>query len=212
MAHFNFGGITNPFINDLAQCASIAGKKEISGKMYTDQTCVNETTDFAAAKFGDVAYWASNGKYRMPTADEMQKLYTDACRIAATYTTADGVEVAGTYYYNPGAGETAGAVEGTKVVTNDDMSKGLFLPWTGRGQNKVEYTIFAITTQAIYRTGTTLSASTLDNTFGVIYRPHTLTEKSGKYPDEYIYTYWEAKNQAAYGAAGRYAIRPVKVK
>ncbi len=212
MAHFNFGGITDPFINDVASCASIAGTKSISGKMYTDQTCINETTDFAAAKFGDIAYWASNGKYRMPTAEEMQKLYTDACRIKATYITADGVTVAGTYYYDPAAGETAGVVEGEKVVRNADMTKGLFLPYTGRYQSGNTYKLFAITTQAVYRSATTISASTLESTYGAIYRPHTLTESETKCDATYIYTYYEAKNQNAYGVLGRYAIRPVKVK
>ena len=123
MAHFNFGGIENPCINEAAKCASIAGSKDISGKMYTDQTCVNETTDFSAAKYGDIAYWASNGKYRMPTGEEMQKLYTDACRVKATYTTAEGVEVVGTYYYDPASGETPGAIEADtpRVLTNADM-------------------------------------------------------------------------------------------
>lgn len=212
MAHFNFGGITDPFINDVASCASIAGTKSISGKMYTDQTCINETTDFAAAKFGDIAYWASNGQYRMPTAEEMQKLYTDACRIKATYITADGVTVAGTYYYDPAAGETAGVVEGEKVVRNADMTKGLFLPYTGRYQSGNTYKLFAITTQAVYRSATTISASTLESTYGAIYRPHTLTESETKCDATYIYTYYEAKNQNAYGVLGRYAIRPVKVK
>lgn len=214
MAHFNFGGITNPFINDVTLSASIAGTKDISGKMYTDQTCVAETTDFAAAKFGDIAYWASKGAYRMPTADEMQKLYTDACRVKATYTTADGVEISGTYFYDPASGETPGAVEADapRVVKNADMKKGLFLPYTGRGQSGNTYAIYAVNTQGVYRSSTTISASTLEQTFGAIYRPHILSEADGKHPTDYIYTYWEAKNQTAYGVLGRYAIRPVKVK
>ena len=214
MGHFNFGGIENPFINNAAQCASIAGSKDISGKMYTDQTCVAETTDFAAAKFGDIAFWASNGAYRTPTADEMQKLYTDACRVKAVYTTADGIEVAGTYYYNPGAGETAGPVEADapRVLRNADMSKGLFLPYTGRYQSGSELNLYAITTQGVYRSSTTISASTLEQTYGAVYRPHTLTESSSKCDPTYIYTYYESKNQTAYGCISRYAIRPVKVK
>ena len=214
MGHFNFGGIENPFINNAAQCASIAGSKDISGKMYTDQTCVAETTDFAAAKFGDIAFWASNGAYRTPTADEMQKLYTDACRVKAVYTTADGIEVAGTYYYNPGAGETAGPIEADapRVLRNADMSKGLFLPYTGRYQSGSELNLYAITTQGVYRSSTTISASTLEQTYGAVYRPHTLTESSSKCDPTYIYTYYESKNQTAYGCISRYAIRPVKVK
>ena len=72
--------------------------------------------------------------------------------------------------------------------------------------------LYAIGSQAVYRSASTISASTLEQTYGAIYRVHTLQEKSGKYPEDYIYTYWEAKNQGAYGAISLYAIRPVKVK
>ena len=214
MAHFNFGGIENPCINDATMCASIAGSKDISGKMYTDQTCVNETTDFSAAKFGDIAYWASNGKYRMPTGEEMQKLYTDACRTKASYTTAEGVEVLGTYYYDPASGETPGAVEADtpRVLKNADMKKGLFLPYTGRFYSTALTKLYGINAQGVYRSSTTISASTLEQTYAAIYRPHTLTEKEGKYPADFIYTYWEAKNQGAYGVISLSAIRPVKVQ
>ena len=214
MGHFNFGGIENPFINDATKCASIAGSNDISGLMFTDQTCVNATTDFAAAKYGDIAFWASKGAYRMPTAEEMHKLYTDACRVKAVYTTADGVEVAGTYYYNPGAGETAGLIEVDTpiVVRNADMTKGLFLPYTGRYQSGNELTLFAITTQGVYRTSTTIGASTLESTYGAIYRPHITTESSSKCDPVWFNTYYESKNQTAYGCISRYAIRPVKVK
>ena len=214
MGHFNFGGIENPFINDAAKCISLAGKNDISGKMYTDQTCVNETTDFAAAKYGDIAFWASNGAYRMPTAEEMEKLYTDACRVKAVYTTADGIEVPGTYYYNPGAGETAGLIEvdSPRVVRNADMTKGLFLPYTGRYQSGNELKLFAITTQAVYRSSTTTSSSTLESTYGAIYRPHITTEDSSKCDPEFVNSYYQSKNQTAYGCVSRYAIRPVKVK
>ena len=191
-----------------------AGKNDISGKMYTDQTCINATTDFAAAKYGDIAFWASNGAYRMPTAEEMEKLYTDACRVKAVYTTADGIEVPGTYYYNPGAGETAGLIEvdTPRVVRNADMTKGLFLPYTGRYQSGNELKLFAITTQAVYRSSTTTSSSTLESTYGAIYRPHITTEDSSKCDPEFVNSYYQAKNQAAYGCVSRYAIRPVKVK
>ena len=214
MGHFNFGGIENPFINDATKCASIAGSNDISGLMFTDQTCVNATTDFAAAKYGDIAFWASKGAYRMPTAEEMHKLYTDACRVKAVYTTADGVEVPGTYYYNPGAGETAGLIEVDTpiVVRNADMTKGLFLPYTGRYQSGNELALFAITTQGVYRTSTTIGASTLESTYGAIYRPHITTESSSKCDPVWFNTYYESKNQTAYGCISRYAIRPVKVK
>jgi hypothetical protein len=92
------------------------------------------------------------------------------------------------------------------------MSKGLFLPYTGRYYSVNINKLYGINSQGVYRTATTISESTLEQTYAAIYRPHTLTEKEGKYPTEYIYTYWESKNQGAYGAISLYSIRPVKVK
>ena len=194
---------------------SIGGKDSMSGT-FNDIDVPPTLVSFAVdiAKYGDIVYWASNGKYRMPTGEEMQKLYTDACRTKASYTTAEGVEVLGTYYYDPAAGETPGAIEADtpRVLKNADMKKGLFLPYTGRFYSTGLTKLYGINAQGVYRSSTTISASTLEQTYGAIYRPHTLAEKDGKYPSDFIYTYWEAKNQGAYGAISLYSIRPVKVK
>lgn len=204
-AHFNFGGIENPFTYLIESVVAIEASDpafDFSGKMYTDKSCTAATTDFAAAKFGDIAYWASNGKYRMPTATEFQKLYDEACRIAATYTVGTSA-IKGTYYYNPGQGESAGAVEGTKELTADDLKVGIFLPWSGRGYNKTsgtntEWGIFKVNSQGVYRTSTVNKTSTAEATNGVIYRVQSLSE--GAYYN------------AAYGAEARYCVRPVYVE
>jgi hypothetical protein len=137
----------------------------------------------------------------MPTAVEFQKLYDEACRVAATYTVGTSA-IKGTYYYNPGAGETAGIVEGTKELTAEDLKVGIFLPWSGRGYNKVsgsntEWGVFKVNSQGVYRTSTVNTTSTTEATNGVIFRIQALDE--GAYYN------------ASYGAEARYAIRPVKV-
>lgn len=60
--HFNWGGIANPFLCAAEHSAVAAVGTDISGRMYTSQECTAATTDFSAAKFGDLAYWASTGK------------------------------------------------------------------------------------------------------------------------------------------------------
>ena len=61
--HFNFGGIAAPFSAAVADAVdNVEPGFNFGGKMYTDQACKVETTDFAAAKFGDIAFWASNGQ------------------------------------------------------------------------------------------------------------------------------------------------------
>ncbi|MBR0335812.1 MAG: hypothetical protein IIX34_02985 [Alistipes sp.] len=198
--YFNWGGIADPFSVAKTSAISMATSEpafDYSGKMYTDQACTVATTDFAAAQFGDVAYWASNGKYRTPTAVDFQKLYNEACRTKATYT-AGTVTINGTYYYNPGEGETAGVVDGTKVLTADDLAVGIFLPWAGRGYDGTEYNVYKIGAQGVYRTSTVNTTSTTDATNGLIYRVQSLTE--GAYYHK------------SYGATARYLIRPIYIE
>ena len=199
--YFNWGGIADPFSCAKTSAISMAVSEpafDYSGKMYTDQACTTATTDFAAAQFGDVAYWASNGKYRTPTAAEFQKLYDEACRTKATYTVG-ATTINGTYYYNPGEGEVAGSAADTiKTLTADDFTVGVFLPWSGRGYDGTEFNVYKIGSQGVYRTSTVNSTSTTDATNGLIYRVQSLNEGA----------YWHK----SYGATARYLIRPIYIE
>lgn len=199
--YFNWGGIADPFSCAKTSAISMATSEpafDYSGKMYTDQACTTATTDFAAAQFGDIAYWASNGKYRTPTVAEFQKLYDEACRTKATYTVG-ATTINGTYFYNPGEGETAGPIsDTTKALTADDLAVGVFLPWSGRGYDGTEFNVYKIGAQGVYRTSTVNSTSTTDATNGLIYRVQSLTE--GAYYHK------------SYGATARYLIRPIYIE
>ena len=205
VAHFNFGGIEDSFTITKASAISKATSDpafDFSGKMYTDQTCTTVTTNYAEAKYGDIAFWASKGKYRMPSKDDMEQLWTKACRTLATYnygkdTEGNDIIINGTYFYNPAKGELPGVVDGTKEVTDNDLKVGLFLPWTGRYYNGTEYNIYKINSQAVYRTSTVNSTSTEEDTHGVIYRIQSLTEGA----------YYNVN----FGATARYAIRPIYI-
>jgi hypothetical protein len=178
--------------------------------MYTDNTCATETSDFVTAKFGDVAFWASNGQYRMPTATEFGKLYTDACYTLAAYVYG-AYTIEGTYFYNPANGETAGLVDGTKTLTEEDLTVGLFLPWSGRGYNNVEYKIYKVGTQGYYRTSTVGVDSKDGQGYGVIYRvnDHTnLVNDGSKSVNDGV----ETATTYNFGATSRYAIRPILVE
>ena len=198
--HFNFGGIADPFSCAKASAISMATSDpafDFSAKMYTDQTCTTATTDFAAAQYGDIAYWASNGKYRMPSAEDFKTLWDNASRTLATYTVG-ATTIKGMYFFNPAAGE-APAVDSanTKVLTAEDLIVGLFLPLAGRGYDGTEYNVNKIGTQGVYRTSTVNKTSTADDTNGLIYRLHSLTEGA----------YWHA----SFGATARYLIRPIYI-
>lgn len=207
VSHFNFGGIgAGALHKDPASAVHLDGSIpfDFSGKMYTDQNCTAATTDFAAAKYGDVAYWASNGQYRMPSKADMETLYNNACRTLATYN-----GVSGTYFYNPAEGESAGVVDGTKGLTDADLEVGLFLPNAGRGYDNKDYTLYNINTIGMYRTSTVQEKSkTGVQGYGVVSRPNKLDETC----DFYNKTIRTADPKTyAYGACGRYCIRPIYI-
>ena len=205
--YFNWGGIADPFSCAKTSAISMATSEpafDYSGKLYTDQDCTAATTDFAAAKYGDVAYWASNGKYRMPTKAEMEKLHAESRYTLASYNGVDGV-----YYANPGEGETAGAAEGTKALTADDLTVGLFLPNAGRGYDNKDYTLYNLNTIGVYRASTVqVNSKATPQGYGVIFRVSKLGEG-----DYYNKTIRSGENPTyAYGACARYCIRPIYIE
>lgn len=217
-AHFNFGGIGDAVSNKYSSALHIAAPTgdadpfDFSGKMFTDATCTTTTTttNYAEAVYGDIAYWASEGQYRMPTAAEFEKLHTKACYTEATYS--DGTNtIYGSYFYNPGAGENPGKVEGTKTIEDTDLSVGLFLPWSGRAYNNAEYNVYKVHSQGFYRTSTVYDASTAEKGYGLIYRVSTfeiITNTGARSVTDSDNT---TANTFNFGATSRYAIRPVYI-
>lgn len=109
---------------------------DIAGKMYLDKYLSKETTDFNQALYGDIAYWASNGKWRMATYDEFYNLYSVASYRCGYYKTDDGQLVFGILFTTP---------EGERITdtsfqyfTKEQLDEGLFLPGAGYRQQAVE--------------------------------------------------------------------------
>ena len=78
MDHFNWGVCGANALNTSSSVCAKNVSQDISGKMFTDEACTAETSDFAAALYGDIAYWATQGAWRLPTQAELQKLYNEA--------------------------------------------------------------------------------------------------------------------------------------
>ena len=212
-AHFNFGGISDAFswCYDSALHIAATTVSDISGKMYTDATCATATTNYADAKFGDIAFWASKGKYRMPTDAEFDKLYKNACYIAATYTEGANT-ISGKYFYNPGVGEIAGEKEGTKTLTDDDLTTGLFLPYSGRGYNNNNLKIYKVDTQCVYRTSTVAeNVSTSEMGYGVVYTANNNKRNADTTTTKTVNDGTKSAKTLSYGATARYCIRPVYI-
>ncbi len=78
--------------------------------------------------FGDVAYWASNGKYRTPTAREFQNLI---CKTSMQYgyCVENGKKIYGHYFY-----KSTGCRKYNphpREITSEELKKGVFLPFAG---------------------------------------------------------------------------------
>lgn len=130
--HFNWGVCGK---NAISQSLYAKYNGDISGKMFIDQSCTQQTMDFNIASYGDIAYWASNGKYRMPTKEEMYRLFSMASYSRGCYVAADGSQTFGFLFKEP--------ENGTRVVetkfqyyTDYDLEHYLFLPNAGNRQAK----------------------------------------------------------------------------
>jgi len=133
--HFNFGGIDNSFTNLSTACISISTGLDIGGKMYTDSDCGTQTADFSSAKFGDLAYWASYGQYRMPTGTQLKTLRDNASISFGYYKpgeTVNGIDlkVWGLLFTNNDGTQVTDFTE--KEFSTSDLNTGLFLPLAGR--------------------------------------------------------------------------------
>ncbi len=149
--HFNFGGIEEPYTNATGSFAAPAGDFSISGRLFTDRECSQATDDFGAAKFGDLAYWASKGQYRLPTLEEIETL--KECDIQYGHVlTPDGMKVWGLYFSEP-ANPSEPKFDGLDVeITQELLEKGLFLPCAGRRADS-SVTVISFRTQGCYWTG-----------------------------------------------------------
>ncbi len=226
--YFNWGGIEDWVSNANTAYAKIdqATRPEfdLGGKMYTDQACTEETTDFESAKYGDVAFWASNGIYRMPTKTEMENLFNNTVAQYGYYTVGTR-KIYGWLFRDPSEGETAGRNKTAKAFTDEDLSTALFLPITGRRaavlgiQYKSQYTIIGRDNTGVYMTSTSKAITSDQNT--AFDNPNNANYDSynsrGKYYSYILYIkgnglQWPDGSSYAYTAYSGFNIRPVLVE
>lgn len=173
--HFNYGGIARQarFVSAGNYIVEPASDLDISGKVYSDINATNEVTGDAAFKeidtfasanhdelWGDIAYWASKGQFRLPKNTEMVKLHGVSDKLAGYYKTSDGAVVYGYLYRTPNPSrETSGT---NQEFTDADLESGLFLPKAGRrgATASASGTIINVMTQGMYRTSTYVKSVT----------------------------------------------------
>lgn len=100
-------------------------------RMYSDMNCTTVTENFGNAVCGDIAYWATQGKWRMPDKAEFQKLVDEASCQYGYYTNSDGGKIYGILFTEP-EGERVQNYT-LKELTEEEIDNGLFLPYEGVG-------------------------------------------------------------------------------
>lgn len=171
---FNFGGITDPWSPLADSSVNIAAGTSISGKIYVDAECIDEAVDFDDAEYGDIAFWASNGQYRMPTTEEFKTLIDNANSIFAQFNGVHGI-----YFWDPtddaGRTSTASTSGSSKeiILTKQQLNSGVFFPAVGRGfnqDNARKYEISGVGTTFMYRAAEaeTKESDATEDCYGVI--------------------------------------------
>ena len=167
--HFNFGGIGRyARFNTGNMKPSMA--MDISGKVYstidgTVELSEEDRFDYnseSASFWGDIAFWASMGEYRMPTNAEMKKLHNVSDKLLGWYVTPDGKKIWGVLFRTPNPKRSTNS-KPEMQFTDADMESGLFLPNAGRRANNGSASVIAVTTQGAYRTGAYINPKTVSD-------------------------------------------------
>lgn len=206
--HFNGGGIgANSLTKDDGFITSEAKEPfNYAGKLYSDPEATAEVSgtdrfNATGTLYGDLAFWASKGVWRLPTAEELMILHNGTHKVTAKYTTSDGFVVLG-YFYYPIVAEERKQGDYQWELTDKDLEYGVFLPYGGRRSNGTDI-IIAITKQGTYWSGTYIKS-------GYSAYFHHSENKTANLYDDQIYT----KNSnfnigTAYDHKAGFMIRPV---
>lgn len=131
--NFSLGQLgENAYSNKMVSLPGVyaAGMEDISGKLYYPSVAdYNETNLFDKATFGDLAYWASKGKYRIPRNSDMQIL-CDYASWQLGYIKVNNRNINGVLFYNPGNERITN--NKSRLLTDEEMETGLFIPSAGR--------------------------------------------------------------------------------
>lgn len=117
---------------------------DIAKKFYAEYGPLMKEVPYGSnVKYGDIVWYYTmnnNQKYRMPTGDELQKLYTDANVIPAYCYSNHGLRIYGAFFYTNTGGTRKktfptrpnALYKYSNVTALVRTNKGLFLPITGR--------------------------------------------------------------------------------
>ncbi|MBQ9463621.1 MAG: hypothetical protein IJU68_08230 [Bacteroidales bacterium] len=171
--HFNWGGLgKNSRLKDSGNyLTATTANFSIVKKIFSDATMSSEageeerfsnpgwTEDITL--MGDLAYWASKGKYRLPSSSEITELYVNdgnkngkKVKVQFGHIIKNGYNIWGVLYTTiPTWDSTADKISTDDIeLTDADLASGVFLPKCGRRANTSQ-TVIQQRVQGTYWTG-----------------------------------------------------------
>ncbi len=133
LSHFNWG-VCGKNSTSVSLCAKFTG--DLGAKLFTNVSCSQTTTSFNHAEYGDMAYWVSNGTLRLPSKEDMYKLYTEASYSRGYCLAPNGEKIYGYLFWTPENGRETNTKP--RAFSDSEMSTKLFLPDAGYRQNNSE--------------------------------------------------------------------------
>ena len=122
--NFSHGGLGNGAFGYKQSRSSTT--EDLCMKLWYETAGTQYETDFAHATLGDVAYWASFGKYRMPRVSDFMYLINNASYQYGYILTPDGFTVYGYLFTTPQGSRTTNY---TPIAFNEtEIDNGVFLP------------------------------------------------------------------------------------
>lgn len=218
--HFNFGGIGkwSYDIENYVKSEPASEPKDISGKIYSDVGATVEVTGdarFASegteapALYGDLAFWATKGKYKVPSYDEMTSIHNQASKIPG-WCVVNGIKVWGCLFRSPDLGYTRqedATANQNREFSAAEIESGMFLPYAGRTAETNDALVIKQRVQMAYRSAKYIKTNSSGAKYYAAYYSN--------YPSLKRYDSWDTngsnKNAAWSGAAG-FCIRPVLVE
>lgn len=163
--HFNWGGIGKWAYDKENYIKPTSTSFDLSGKLYSDESGTTELTgearfasegEDAPSIYGDLAFWATKGKFKIPTNAEMKSIHNEGSKIYGWYE-ADGFKVYGWLIRTPDLGYTRqedAAANGNRKFTDADLETGIFLVCGGRVANSNSDCVIGQRTEGEYRNAT----------------------------------------------------------
>ena len=133
---------------DYSKVYSVVNEYGISCCLYYQKMADDFLTEYHdLATYGDLAYWASYGKYRLPRASDFASLI-DLASYKKGYVLVNGIHINGLLFTNPDGERTTDLSSNVRFDSND-LEKGLFLPCADR----VYYRKWRLPVNNIYQNG-----------------------------------------------------------